>query len=72
MKAQNTNPNRKPYDLTSNSCIHFVKKVTEIAGVDTPWMIDPRPNSYMGEFRDDFIDLDYTKDRLIIEIIGEY
>ena len=71
-KAQNANPNRKPYDLTSNSCIHFVKKVTEIAGVDTPWMIDPRPNSYMGEFRDDFIDLDYTKDRLIIETMGEY
>lgn len=58
-KSQNGNPNRVPYDLTSNSCIHFVKKVAEAAGIDTPWMIDPRPNSYIGEFRDEYADLDY-------------
>jgi hypothetical protein len=71
-KAQNANPNRKPYDLSTNSCIHFTKKVTEAAGVDTPWMIDPRPNSYIGEFRDDFPDLDFKNDHLVIEGVGEF
>lgn len=70
----NSNPNRRAYDLTSYSCIHFVKGVVESAGVESPWMIDPRPNSYIGEFRDDFPDLDYdfSVDKLTIEDIGEY
>lgn len=59
-KQQNSNPNRLPYDLTTNSCIHFVKWVVESAGKSTPWMADPRPNSYIGEFRDDYRDLDYN------------
>lgn len=59
-KAQNAFSGRRPYDLFSNSCIHFVKEITESAGVSTPWMVDPRPNSYIGEFREDFPDLDYT------------
>lgn len=71
-KSQNANPKRKPYDLASNSCIHFTKKVTEAAGVETPWMIDPRPNSYIGEFRDDFPDLDYKSNRLKIEGLGVF
>lgn len=58
-KKLNEDPNRKKYDILNYSCIHFVKSITEKAGVDTPWMIDPRPNSYIGEFRDDFADLDY-------------
>jgi hypothetical protein len=71
-KSQNTNPARIPYSLTSNSCIHFVKELTERAGVQTPWIVDPRPNSYIGEFRDDFPDLDYKNDVLIIEGIGKF
>jgi hypothetical protein len=73
-KSQNAQPNRKPYDLLSNSCIHFVKDLTKKAGVDTPWMIDPRPNSYMGEFRDDYIDLNYSlkENKLVIEESGSY
>lgn len=72
-KSQNANPNRRPYSLTTNSCIHFVKKMTEIAGLETPWMIDPRPNSYMGEFRDDYKDLDYSPKTktILIEGVGE-
>jgi len=35
-------------------------------------MVDPRPNSYIGEFRDDFPDLDYKDDTLIIEGIGKF
>ncbi len=46
-KLQNNDPKRKPYDLTSNSCIHFVKWVVKMSGKDTPWMVDPRPNSYL-------------------------
>ena len=42
-KSQNSFHKRKPYDILTNSCIHFVKEITEKAGVTTPWMIDPRP-----------------------------
>ncbi|HPF26758.1 MAG TPA: RHS repeat-associated core domain-containing protein [Steroidobacteraceae bacterium] len=52
--GQNGDPNREPYNLTDNSCITFVRDVLEAGGVDTPWMIDPRPNSYIEELRDDF------------------
>ncbi|WP_444944606.1 hypothetical protein ACJJIK_07235 [Microbulbifer sp. ZKSA006] len=71
-KKQNNNPNRKPYELDSYSCIHFAKETVEKAGVDTPIMIDPRPNSYIGELRDDFLDLDYTYNKLTIESRGVY
>ncbi len=71
-KMQNTNPKRIPYDIATNSCIHFVKEMTKMAGVNTPWMIDPRPNSYIGEFREDFPDLDYEKGTLKIEGIGTF
>lgn len=67
-KSQNSNPKRKPYDLTSNSCIHFVKQVVEKASLTTPWMIDPRPNSYIGEFRDDYDDLDYSPKNKVLKI----
>lgn len=30
------------------------------AGIETPWLLDPRPNSYIGEFRDEYPDLDYN------------
>lgn len=72
--AQNKNPKRKPYSITGYSCIHFVKSVVKSADAETPWMLDPRPNSYIGEFRDDYPDLDYNprKNRLTIEGIGEF
>jgi len=71
-KSNNANPNRRPYDLLTNSCIHFVKEITEKAGVSTPWIVDPRPNSYIGEFRNDFPDLDYKSNLLVIEGLGKY
>ena len=73
-EIQNKNPHRPPYKLFTNNCIHFAKGVVEAAGVDTPWMVDPRPDSYIGEFRDDFPDLDYDpKSRsLQIEGIGKF
>lgn len=74
VKGQNKNPKRRAYDITSNSCIHFVKKLVELAGKETPWMIDPRPNSYIGEFREDYRDLDYipTTRSLSIETVGDF
>ena len=57
--SQNNTPTRPPYNLLTNSCVHFAKDVVAAAGIDTPWMLDPRPNSYIGEFRDDYPDLDY-------------
>jgi hypothetical protein len=46
----------------------------EAAGKAAPWMIDPRPNSYIGEFRNDYRDLDFSPktNQLIIENLGEF
>ncbi len=74
IKVRNADPNRTPYNLTSNSCIHFVKRLVDLSGNETPWLIDPRPTSYIGEFRDDYNDLDYLpKARTLkIETMGEF
>jgi hypothetical protein len=69
-ESQNANPRRKPYDLLTHSCVHFVKDFVASAGVDTPWMLDPRPNSYIGEFRDDYPDLDYAPRTRDLKIEG--
>ena len=69
-RSQNTFSHRRPYHLITNSCIHFVKDVVAKAGVSTPWMVDPRPNSYMGEFRGEFPDLDYKNGTLVVEGVG--
>lgn len=66
---ENSNPNRKKYDLISNSCNLFMKGVLESASVDTPYMLDPRPNSYIAEIRSNFPKLDYsrTEHKLVVE-----
>src|SRR4030095_14411616 len=68
--ADNGNPKRAPYALTSNSCLHFMKGTVEAAGVTTPMLIDPRPVSYIGEIRDDFPDLDYDPRTNALKIEG--
>ncbi len=65
--AMNSDPNRERYDITSYSCLHFMKGVMEVAGVDAPWMVDPRPTSYIVEIQDDFLDLEYSNKKLTIE-----
>lgn len=47
--GQNGNPNRPPYTLTGNSCMHFSKKVAEAGGAEIPWIADPRPTSFIAE-----------------------
>lgn len=59
--SDNNNPGRRPYDLFSNSCNHFMKGVLESAGIQVPYLLDPRPVSYIEELRDDYPDLDYSK-----------
>jgi len=59
--AQNFNPNREPYDITGNNCGTFMQQVLESGGVDTPWMIDPRPTSYIEEIRGAFPPIDFTR-----------
>jgi RHS repeat-associated protein len=34
-----------------NSCGTFVQDTLKKGGIDTPWMVDPRPNSYLGELQ---------------------
>jgi len=57
--AENSNPERVPYGIISNNCGTFMKDVLDAGGVDTPWMIDPRPNSYIDELRDEFPPIDF-------------
>ena len=71
-KAQNATASRKAYDTATNNCMHFVKEISEKAGVPTPWMVDPRPNSYISEFRSSFPDLDFKNGLLEIEGKGRY
>ncbi len=54
------NDTATPYNIWTNSCNHFMSGVLVAAGVDVPYMVDPRPTSYIEEIRDDFRDLDYS------------
>ena len=38
-----------------------MKGVLESAGIQVPYLFDPRPVSYIEELRDDYPDLDYSK-----------
>jgi hypothetical protein len=52
--GQNNNPRRESYKLSTNNCGHFMQDVLEAGGVNTPFYIDPRPNSYIEELRGQF------------------
>lgn len=58
--AENSNSNRKPYDILRNSCVHFMRDTLAQTGLNLPGMIDPRPNGYIDELRDLFIDVDFA------------
>jgi hypothetical protein len=68
--SQNNNATRAPYNLLTNSCVHFAKDVVAVAGIETPWLLDPRPNSYISEFREDYPDLDYNPRTRELKIEG--
>lgn len=64
--SQNINKNRKPYALPYNTCMTFANEVMEKAGVKLPFLIDPRPSSYIKEIQDDFPRLSYLSTNKII------
>jgi len=57
--GMNQNPNREAYDIFSYSCLHFMKGVMDVAGISTPWLLDPRPVSYIQEIQDEHSVLEY-------------
>lgn len=65
----NFDKNRDRYDIVSYSCLHFMKGVMEAAELDTPWLIDPRPVSYIREIQHNYPNLEYipSQHKLIIE-----
>jgi len=55
----NIDPNRPPYELLSNSCLHFMKGVAEAGGVSMPAVIAPQPAGYIVQVRLQRNDLDF-------------
>lgn len=68
--GQNSNPARKPYELLTHSCLHFMRDTAAAGGANMPWVIDPRPAGYIERVRGDFPDLDFAKGKLVIEGIA--
>jgi len=56
-KAENNNPDRKEYSITSNNCGTFAADVVKQdpnVKKQAPAIIDPRPNSMAKEYQDNF------------------
>jgi len=54
---ENSNPNRKEYNFMNNNCGTFavdVVKQDKEATKDAPSIIDPRPNSIVNEYQDEY------------------
>ena len=59
-EALNSDPDRTPYSVWSNSCNTFMRDVAEAGGVDMPWIVlDRRPVGYIDDVRDDHFNVDY-------------
>ena len=60
---QRNDPNREPYSIFENNCGTFACDVLnqdpEVAK-KTPYIVDPRPNSIIDEYRDKFDKVDYN------------
>jgi hypothetical protein len=52
-KAQNESKDKEASSLLDNNCGTFVNETLEAGGVDTPWLLDPRPNSMIDEWQDE-------------------
>lgn len=53
----NSKPDREEYDLLDNNCGDFAEDVVkqdENVAEDAPTIIDPRPNSMIEEYQDEF------------------
>lgn len=56
---QNSNVNRKAYDILWNSCCHFMRDVAVAGGVNMPGVTPPNPSLYIERVRWSFPNLDY-------------
>jgi peptidoglycan hydrolase-like protein with peptidoglycan-binding domain len=52
--ANTRNKTAPEYAVLSNSCLHFMRRVMDEAGLDTPAIWDPRPASYIAALQDRF------------------
>jgi len=59
----NSDPRRAPYELLSNSCLHFMKDVAEAGGVTMPTVMVPGPAEYIVQVRFQQKDLDFERTR---------
>lgn len=59
--GDNARPRRTPYDMFTNSCLHFVKEVADAGGAGMPTVRDPRPSGYIDRVRATFPDLDFRR-----------
>ena len=63
--AENDSPDRESYDLFDNNCGTFACDVAnqdEQVKEDAPLILDPRPNSIIEEYRDQYDNVDYTSE----------
>jgi hypothetical protein len=56
---KNTDPKRAPYELLSNSCLHFMKEVAEAGGARMPSVIAPQPAGYIVQVQLQHNELDF-------------
>ena len=63
---ENTNSDRKEYDLLNNNCGTFAKDVinqdSKVAK-DAPVVVDPRPNSMVKEYQEKFEPIKYNPEK---------
>lgn len=58
--ALNSDPDRKAYHELNYQCGTFMCDVIEAGGAEIPSILDPRPNSMIEAFRDDYTNLDWS------------
>lgn len=59
-ELQNSNSRRTPYNLLTNSCMHFAKWTVEKAGVSMPNGMTPQPSDWIEDVQDRYPDLVYS------------
>jgi hypothetical protein len=65
---ENENPQRVPYDIMDNSCVHFTMGVVEAAGVKhEASILDARPISYINSLHSKHPDVEFGSGTLTIE-----
>jgi hypothetical protein len=61
--ALNRDPKRPPYELLSNSCLHFMKSVSEAGGARMPPVVAPHPVGYIFQVQMQEADLELDASR---------